>query len=476
MSLLIPPPSDKQALFLTSTHKYTAYGGARGGGKSWAMRTKLVLLAINYPGIQILLLRRTLGQLRENHLTPLRRQLKDIASYNVTEKVFTFYNSSRIRLGYCDKEDDVLQYQGQAYEVIGLEEATHFTEKQFQALTESNRISGLMDTPGFAPRMYFTCNPGGVGHGWVKRLFIDRQYIGAEDPDNYTFIKSLVYDNHFLMRHNPEYVQTLEALPAKRRRAMLLGEWDAYEGQYFEDFITHPVPDAVISTGMTDTDLIRQRRYTHVIPPFEIPEEWRIYRSFDWGYSRPFSCGWWAVDYDGRAYRILEWYGCGQKPDKGLRLTPDKVFGKISSLEQSHRWLMGKRIIGVADPSIFDASRGESVAESGAKHGVFFSPGDNKRIPGWLQVRSRLEFDEHGYPMMYVFDTCSHFIRTIPTLVYDNNTPEDLDTDGEDHIADETRYFCMSRPIKPRQKVSSDLPASFTDPLNITERYQRYVR
>lgn len=198
MKNILIEPNPKQRAFFESTAKYTAYGGARGGGKSWAMRIKLILLALNYDGIQILLLRRTLAELRENHLLPMAAMLKGAATYIAGEKEFRFRNGSRIRLGYCDSEGDVLQFQGQAYEVIGMEEATHFTEFQFNALTESNRLSGQMKQP-FSPRMYFTCNPGGVGHDWVKRRFIDREYRGSENPEDYVFIKSLVFDNRYLM-------------------------------------------------------------------------------------------------------------------------------------------------------------------------------------------------------------------------------------------------------------------------------------
>ena len=462
--LKIDPPSERQKEFFLAKTKYVAYGGARGGGKSWAARTKAVLLALNYPGIQILLLRRTFAELRENHLFPLLKMLKDIATYVSTNKEFRFPNGSRIKLGYCDREDDVLQYQGQAYEVIFLEEATHFTEKQFQALTESNRISGMMTDKSFTPRMYFTCNPGGVGHDWVKRLFIDRNYRPNENPEDYTFIKSLVYDNHFLMQHNPDYVETLERLPEKRRRAMLYGDWNAFEGQFFEEFVITLPAEIAQKLGVTPEVLRQNHLYTHVIEPFEVPPEWKIYRSFDWGYSKPFSCGWWAVDYDGVAYRILELYGCTDNANEGLKWTADRVFAEIHRIETEHRWLKGKSIIGVADPSIWIEDGGDPIINFADKHKVYFNKADNSRLPGWQQVRYRLAFDDNGKAMMYIFNTCKAFIRTIPTLVYDDNKVEDLDTDGEDHIADETRYFCMAHPIKPRmQKV--DKPIWF-DPLN----------
>ena len=223
----------------------------------------------------------------------------------------------------------------------------------------------------------------------------------------------------------------------KLREAWLDGTWDIHTGQFFEDFYDRP-------------EHYSDRQYTHVIEPFEIPEAWKIYRSFDWGYHRPFSCGWWAVDYDGVAYRILEMYGCTKTPNEGVRWTPDKVFTEIARVEREHRWLKGKHITGVADPAIWDGETGESIAQCAARHGIYFVKGDHARIPGWMQLHYRLAFDENGYPQMYVFKNCRAFIRTLPLLQYDGSMGEDLDSDGEDHIADETRYFLMSRPIKPR--------------------------
>ena len=216
-------------------------------------------------------------------------------------------------------------------------------------------------------------------------------------------------------------------------------------GQFFEDFYDR-------------AEHYADRRWTHVIEPFEIPEDWRIYRSFDWGYNRPFSCGWWAVDFDGVAHRILEMYGCTGTPNGGVRWTPDKVFSEIARTEREHRWLKGKKINGVADPAIWDGSSGESIAACSARHGIYFTPGDHARIPGWMQLHYRLAFDENGYPMLYVFKNCAAFIRTLPLLQYDGQRVEDLDSDGEDHIADETRYFLMSRPIKPRLNETKDRP------------------
>ena len=156
------------------------------------------------------------------------------------------------------------------------------------------------------------------------------------------------------------------------------------------------------------------------------------------------------------AYRILELYGCTETPNEGVRWTPDQVFARIRQIETEHRWLSGKRIQGIADPAIWDGETGESIAQTAARHQVYFQPGDHKRLPGWMQVHYRLSMDENGCPMMYIFKNCRAFIRTIPLLQYDRASPEDVDTDGEDHVADEVRYFCMSRPIKPRSRPSGD--------------------
>jgi phage terminase large subunit len=436
--LTICPPSEKQKLFLTADTKHIAFGGARGGGKSWSVRTKAKLLALRYGGIKILIVRRTYPELIHNHINQLLEELNGIARYNKSEKVFTFPNGSTINFGYCNADKDLNQYQGSEYDVIFLDEATQLQEMWIKKITAC--VRGVNDFP---KRIYYTCNPGGASHGYIKRLFIDHKYEDGENAEDYTFIQSLVTDNKVLMASQPDYIKQLEALPPKLREAWLYGNWDIFEGQFFEDFIDRP-------------EHYDERRWTNIISPFEIPEDWTIYRSFDFGYNKPFSCAWWAIDHEGVAYRILELYGCTKTPNEGVKWTPDKIFSEIANVEREHRWLKGKRIYGVADPSIWDASRGESVAESAAKHGIYFTPGDNERLAGWMQVHYRLAMDENGYPMMYIFSNCKAFIRTIPLLQFDEHKPEDLDTDGEDHVADEVRYFCMARPIKPRVAEKPD--------------------
>lgn len=440
----------KQTLFLKDKHRHIAYGGARGGGKSWAVRTKSKLLAFRYPGIKILIVRKTYKELQNNHIEQLTAELAGFAKYNRSDKMFRFPNGSTISFGYCANEGDLGQYQGAEYDVVFIDEAGQLQESWIRKINLCVR-----GTNGFPKRTYYTLNPGGPGHAYFKRVFVDRNFNPDEDPDDYFFIQAKVEDNKALMDTQPDYLRELENLPPTLRAAWKDGRWDVYEGQFFEDF--RDVPEHY-----------KDRRWTHVIEPFEIPDGWTICRSYDFGYGKPFSCAWWAVDYDGTIYRIMELYGCTWTPNEGVKWTPDKQFEEIHKTEMQHPWLKGKTIIGVADPAIWDASRGESVADTAARYGVFFTPGDNERIAGWMQCHYRLQFDEDGYPRMYVFNTCRAFIRTIPTLIYDEHRAEDLDTKMEDHVADEWRYFCMSRPIKPIRAVKEQ--RILFDPLDMMKR------
>ena len=438
ITLAMPEPNEKQKLALAETHRYVGYGGARGGGKSWFVRWKSTLLCLAYPGIKILITRKTYRELLNNHIVPLLAMLHGIAVYNKSDKCFKFPNGSTIWFGYCANDGDLGQYQGAEYDTWFADEAGQFLENWITTIDAC--VRGANDFP---KRTYFTLNPGGPSHGYFRRIFIDRRYTEDEYPEDYAFIQALVTDNVALMKMQPAYKRSLEKLAPKIRAAWLEGRWDIYEGQFFEDFFDKP-------------DHYQDRQWTHVIDPFEIPAGWKIYRSFDWGYNKPFSCGWWAVDYDGVVYRVLELYGCTTTPNEGVKWTPPQVFAEIHRIETEHRWLSGKRIIGIADPAIWDAETGESIADVAARHQVFFTPGDHKRIPGWMQVHYRLAFDDNGFPQMYVFSNCKAFIRTMPLLQYDEHKPEDLDTDGEDHVADEVRYFCMSRPIKPQHEKIAD--------------------
>ena len=445
--IVVGEPNEKQRMFMLAEKRHIAFGGARGGGKSWAVRAKAKLLCMRYPGIRILIVRRTYPELYKNHINILRKELFGLMKYNDKEKMMTFFNGSTISFSYCAADKDLDRLQGVEYDVIFLDEATQLSEYQMRAI-----VACVRAVNNYPKRVYYTCNPGGQGHAYIKRLFIDRKYKEGEDPNDYAFIQSLVTDNIALMEADPDYVKQLDSLPPKLREAWRFGNWNIFEGQFFEDFIDDP-------------EHYEDRQYTHVIKPFDIPSTWKIYRSYDFGYNKPFSCAWWAVDYEGVIYRILELYGCTKNPDEGVKWTPEKQFAEIARMEREHKWLRGKQIQGVADPSIWDTSRGDSVADTAAKYGIWFTPGDNKRIPGWMQLHYRFAFDENGYPMMYVFENCKAFIRTMPLLVFNETNPEDLDTKGEDHAADEARYFCMSRPISPREAVTKKEIGD--DPLNM---------
>lgn len=194
-------------------------------------------------------------------------------------------------------------------------------------------IACCRGTNDFPKYIRYTMNPGGVGHQYFKRLFVDRRFKGTEDPDEYEFIQARVTDNKALMAADPDYIKQLMNLPPKLRQAWLEGSWDIFEGQFFEDFRTEPDVRAALEHGCElDADELRkQRRWCHVIEPFRIPTGWEMYRSFDWGYHHPFSCGWWAVDYDGVIYRVGELYGVQHSggealANEGVKWVPDRVF------------------------------------------------------------------------------------------------------------------------------------------------------
>lgn len=418
MEYNVPNLYPKQEEFCKSKTKYTCYGGARGGGKSFVARIKAILLALYYPGIQILLLRRTYNELLENHVVPLQKELRcqqkeRIAQYKTQEKVFDFPNGSRIKLGYCDTETDVLQYQGQAYEVIFIEEATHFTEFQFNCLKESNRLSGQCKKQ-VKPRMYLTCNPGGVGHSWVKRLFIDKEYNEGEIAEEYNFIPALVFENEYIMKNDPDYVKALESLPEDRKRAMLYGEWDVYEGQFFPEF----------------------KRNIHVVEPFSIPKDWNIYFTMDYGLDM--LAGYWiAVDYQNNAYVFREVYESNllvsEARDKIKAMTDEDVY------------------IHLAPPDLWNRHKetGKSTADIFAEGDIFLYKTNNDRVQGWLQMKEWLKVfkDEQGCDTarLKIFSTCKNLIRCLPQLQHDDKKIGDVANEPHEltHGPDAIRGFCV---------------------------------
>ena len=413
----IDEPYEKQKRFFEATSRFVAYGGARGGGKSWAARVKAALLALNYPGIQILFLRRHLHELKENHIMPMMKLLKNCAVYKAQPREFLFENSSRIVMGYLANETDVLQYQGQSYDVIFMEEATQFTEFQFQALTECNRSSGMCERE-FLPRMYFTCNPGGVGHEWVKRLFIDKIYRNNEKEEDYTFIRSGVYDNLFLLKNSPDYIRNLENLPQKRREAMLYGNWDIYEGQYFSEF----------------------NRDMHVCFPFDVlGKDYKRYVSIDYGLDM-FAALWIAVDLRGRAYVYREVY------EKNVIISKAaEIIKKMSEKET-----IAMRF---APPDLFSRRQesGKSAIDIFREHGLVFYKTDNSRVNGWYELKEWLKPREDAdgilRPRLKIFENCKNLIRTLPALCFDTKNPNDVSKSPHEltHAPDALRGFVMSQ-------------------------------
>lgn len=448
-------PSDKQRMFLMERHKHVGYGGSRGGGKSWAIRVKAVRLALYNPGIKIMIIRRTYPELQANHIKPLKAILKcgsknPIAQYNDSKKEMTFPNGSEILFGYLNSESDIDRYQGQEVDVLFIDEATQLSEEQIKKLTAC--VRGVNKHP---KRIYYTCNPGGKGHAYIKRIFIDRQYIHGERPDDYSFIQAKVYDNKALMEADPDYVHELESLPEALRKAWLEGDWNSFIGQVF-------------SSWRNDPDGYKTRRWTHVIDDFDIDDSCKIYRGFDFGYTKPFACVWIAVDHYGRMILFKEYYGCTRQADTGIQMQPREIARNIKEIEHTDPQLKGRNIIGIADPAIWQMTTGESIADMMEKEGVYFSKGDHTRLAGLMQMQYRLAFDEEGFPMFYVFKSCSNVIRTLPALIYDEKHPEDVDTTMEDHLYDAIRYVAMENPINPRRSTPWTPPQE--DPLDIWQR------
>lgn len=471
-------PQPKQIEFMQRPEYEALYGGAAGGGKSDALLAE-ALRQVHIPHYRGLILRKTYPQLSEleDRSREIYSKAYPRARYNESKHFWKFPSGAKIYFGAMQHTKDKTNYQGKRYDFIAFDELTHFTWEEYSYLFSRNRPSGA------GTRVYIraTANPGGVGHGWVKERFITagqpmhpiiyKATVVAPDGSKINikrkriFVPSSVFDNKVLLSNDPEYLSNLAMLPEKERNALLYGDWDSFAGQVFCEW-------------KNDSSRYDSRTYTHVIKPFLVPKEWKIYRGFDFGYSKPFSVGWYAVDNDKRMYRIKEYYGCTGTPNEGIKITPQEMAQTIKDIEASDPNLKGRKITGIADPSIFDESRGESIAAMMESKGVFWEGADNTRLAGKMQCHYRLAFDENGIPMFYVFDTCEHFIRTIPTLVYDDKKVEDVNTTMEDHIYDEWRYVMMENPINPRMDASKD-KIILDDPLNIfndkqEQQYDRY--
>lgn len=452
----IERPNAKQALFLEEKHRHVAFGGARGGGKSWAVRTKAKLLALKKPGIKILIVRESYPELTRNHINVLRPELRGIARYNDKDKILRFGNGSTISFVYCSRDADLDNLQGAEFDVVFIDEATQLTEYQLRAIAAVNR--GVNNYP---KRLYYTCNPGGQGHAYIKRLFIDRNYNQNETPEDYSFIQSLVQDNKALMQADPDYIRHLEALPSKLRDAWLFGKWDVFSGQVFTEWTDDPAH-------------YEDRLNTHVIKPFQTPGHYRVIRAFDWGYAKPFAVLWFCVDEERRYYLVRELYGWTGEPDVGVQWDPGEIARKIREIEAEDPNIRGRKVMGVADPAIFQHDGGPSIADAMERERVVFSRGDNSRIAGKMQLHYRLRFDGRGIPMLYVFSSCLNFIRTIPSLIYSERDAEDVDTKQEDHCYDSCRYACQENALSPpKAEPRQPLP---DDPLGLRDKRDPMAR
>lgn len=406
-------PNEKQKLFFKAQTKFVAYGGARGGGKSWSVRVKALLMAVHYAGIRILILRRTYPELWDNHILPMMEMVGSAATYRDKEKAFVFGNGSRVKFGYLASDKDALQYQGQEYDVVFLDEATQFTEFMFSILTAC--VRGANDFP---KRMYLTCNPGGVGHGWVKRLFIDREYKNEERAEDYAFIQATVYDNKAMMDKDPGYVRMLENLPDENlRRAWLEGDWTVFAGQYFTEFRTE----------------------IHTCEPFEIPNHWRRYFAMDYGLDM-FAGYWFAVDDRGKVYVYREVCRSdlliSEMVETILENTTEPVYAYLAPPDMWNR----------------RQDTGKSIAEIAAEAGIWFERASNDRVSGWLTVKEFLrvqETEEGPAAGLCIFRNCRELIKNLPLMQYDQKNPSDCAKEPHEvtHSPDALRYFIAGRPV-----------------------------
>lgn len=433
-------PTEKQLAFHMSTANEILYGGAAGGGKSKALVMDALARLLMHPGTHAYLFRRTYTELEDTLIAEARSAIpKSIGKYNVSRHEITLAGGSVMHFRHCRGTADMYDYAGIEIHWLYIDELTSFEEPVYEFLKTRLRAKASLR---IVPLIRCASNPGGIGHAWVRERFVDAgkpmeliekwvesSTLGQRKRFVTQFIPALAMENPYI---GDSYVFELERKPAALRNALLYGNWNAFEGQVFTEFRDEP-------------ERYAQGRFTHVIKPFAIPLHWLRYVSFDHGYSAPFSVGWWAVSPNGTAYRYREWYGWNGSPNRGMELSPAEIAHGILEREEEER-REGIRFDRIADPAIFERSRGESVAQQMGAEGVMFRKGDNARIAGKMQLHGRLRFDGEGKPGLYVFDCCKQFIRTVPALPYDKDRVEDVDTAAEDHVYDETRYFLMCRP------------------------------
>jgi Terminase large subunit, T4likevirus-type, N-terminal len=453
------PQGGPQTVFVNSGCFEVVYGGARGGGKTDAALGDFAIHAELFgAAAKGLLVRRT-----RVALEPTIARAREIfrpagAVWHEQKSAFIWKGGAVLSFRYLDRDSDADGYQGHDYSRVYVEELT-----QFASPRPVDKLKAALRSAAGAPCGFrATCNPGGPGHNWVKARYIDagppmapivEDFVNPFDGSMVTldrvFIPARLSDNPALLKRDPLYVARLQQSgSAQLVRAWLEGDWNVVEGSFFDKW-----------SGR------------NVVRPFTLPGFWTRFRSFDWGYAAPFSVGWWAVASDdhpheagviprGALVRYREWYGSTGKPGEGLRLDAEQVARGIAERDA------GETIsYGVADPSIFRMDGGPSIAERMARAGgQRWRPADNTRVGkagalgGWDQMRARINGDGVR-PSLYVFETCRDFIRTVPVLQHDPARPEDLDTGAEDHVADEARYACLSRPLTAKPAVPAVNPS-----------------
>ena len=446
-------PTEKQKIFHASPANEILYGGAAGGGKTKALIMDAFFRCLKHPGTTAAVFRRTYQELEDTDIKEAQASYPEsIATYNAGRHEFRLINGSRILFRHCENEADRFKYSGIEIQFLYFDELTSFEQVVYDFIKTRLRAKKIL---GVVPIVRSASNPGNIGHGWVKKMFVDAgPYMSIQTQEIYSetlhkskrirtqYIPALAMENPFI---TDDYIFELEQKPPALRAALLNGDWNSFEGQVFKEWTDDP-------------EHYQDKLWTHVIDPFPIPVDWPRYFGFDHGYSKPFSCGWYAMGPDGCLYRYREWYGCKpRQANVGIELTPVQIADGI--LEREEDEIRNNiRILRVADPAIFDKSRGDSVADQmapgyyGRHRGVVFDKGDHARIAGKMQIHERLRFDENGRPKFQVFSTCKEFLRTFPTLPYSEKKPEDVDSDAEDHIYDELRYVCMAHPLTPTKK------------------------
>ena len=425
--LINPTPRQEEFLKATDSYKYPLFGGAKGGGKSYILRWGLVRKLVKWAkeghlGVRVGLFCEDYPALKDRQITKMAKEfpewlgtLADSQIEGMSFKLKKEFGGGVIALRNLD---DPSKYASSEFAIGAIDELTKNRREVFDQLRPIIRWPGIENTG-----LWGGTNPGEIGHEWVKKLFIDRQF-SLEDPsgEQVHFIKSLPTDNP----HNAQsYLQDLQRLPEKLKKAYWDGNWDVFEGQYFSEW---------------DRD-------QHVIAPITIQAHWKRYRAYDHGRENPACCSWYAIDSDGHVYKYRELYIRG--------LDVDQLAQKIKEMSLTYHPATGQLVpeyyeYSVADPAIFaklgyvDRYGGQTIAETFAHHGVTFLPASNRRIDGWMLMHQYYRWDENNKPKMQYFSTCRDSIRTIPSLIHDEYRPEDLDTRGEDHAADTDRYFLMS--------------------------------